>query len=160
MTKTTWPARLTPFTGGAALALLILALVMQPAHAMSPACTACQAYWNANATKPGQPCAGMTGMAAGYCTTSLVYAKCVAPLQAPAVSPCGGSSGPAVYADCASEACSVSYQCAFMTTTACTGNCNGCDANGSVCNLLMITPIDRREILSPCKVYCGCGSTP
>lgn len=160
MTKNSWTARLTPFTGGAALALMILGLVVHSAEASTPACLACQSYWTANATKAGQPCFGLTGQAAAFCTNSLVYEKCVRP-HPPADSICLGPATNPGYTDCASETCSTMIPCGIgESTTSCTGFCAGCDSAGNSCNLLLIIPPPIEIKLSPCYNYCGCGSTP
>ncbi len=159
MTKTTWPARLTPFTGGAALALLILGLVVHPIQAGTLECRQCMYKWRSNGPDAAAACAGKTGMALSYCLSGMVYEKCVRPYP-PAVSPCGGTSGPPAYTDCASEACSDMYPCRTMVTTVCGGFCNGCSSSGGSCGQLLIDPPNDKEVLSYCKMYCGCQTTP
>ena len=160
MTKNSWPARLTPFTGGAALALLILGLVVHPARAGTLECRQCQYTWRATGPAAARECAGKTGMEGMYCRSGLVYEKCVRP-HPPAASICLLPPGDPAYSDCASEACSLSVPCGFEdSTTSCTDFCVGCDSAGNACNLLLIIPPKTKVGISPCYNYCGCGSTP
>ena len=87
MTKHSWMERLTPFTGGAAMALLVVAMVVQPAWAVTTACAKCMNYWQANAAAPGQAtpagnpppyqlCYGKTGEDLQGCIANRVSYEC------------------------------------------------------------------------------------
>jgi hypothetical protein len=162
MTKSTRPARPTPFTGGAALALLILGLVVHPIQAGTLECRQCQYKWRSNGPDAAAACAGKTGMALSYCLSGMAYEKCVRP-HPPADSICLPPPPPGgpVYTDCASDACSGIVPCGINeSTTYCTNFCSGCNNSGNNCNLLLIIPPPIKITVSPCYNYCGCGSTP
>ena len=147
--------RLTPFTGGAAIAVLIVACVVQPAKAVTPACAACMDYWTANSNKAGQPCYGMTGQYLQLCISQQIQKNCAKKVEcATYTTPCFGDPGNPGYTDCTSENCSY-VSCWEYNGTICTNFCNNCDANGTKCNQLQQV---NKSKFSPCLSYCGCGN--
>jgi len=161
MTKQTWAERLTPFTGVAAIAVLIVALVVQPALALTPACQACINFWSANSDKKaGQPCFGIPpGPQLQQCIQAQIDANCRKVVSnwpwGSYTTPCPGSSGPG-YTDCTLPECSF-VSCDEWHGTVCTKMCNSCDATHNCNQLQQFVPV---VTLSPCYEYCGCGNPP
>lgn len=161
MTTSNWPARLTPFTGGAALALLILGLVVDPAQAGTLECRQCLYTWRWDGPAAAQACAGKTGYELKHCRMELANEKCRTP-HPPAPGICADPAPPGGggYADCASDACSLTHYCGENLTTSCTEYCAGCDSSGANCNPLPVLPPPPSWMPSHCHTYCGCGSIP
>lgn len=174
MQTKTWAERLTPFTGGASISLLIVALVVQPARAASAACYDCNRYWTNYVNSPNGPCANMPANPPYYrqsCRDNFVWGKCEGPQHdadgneiyvngVRQMGPCSPqTTGGSPYSDCGSEYCSEPFQCnGGDWTTTCTNLCGNCDEAGHNCNHLQRFS-DSIE-LSPCYQYCGCGSPP
>lgn len=118
MTKQTWAERLTPFTGGAAIAVLIVALVVQPSWGQNGTvntCIQCLAYYEYACTNPPNnvkdvvkcgPTPTSGGQQALYkwraCVDDCKSKHCAGPGK-----PCPGKDIPDSLRDCSSGECNL-----------------------------------------------------
>jgi hypothetical protein len=73
MTGTKWAERLTPFTAGMAISLLLVALVVQPAWAENNACSDCMGYWQSTCMDGNvAECAGLPKQQRWGCCSNYV----------------------------------------------------------------------------------------
>ncbi len=168
MTRHSWPERLTPLTGGAAMALVVVAMVVQPAWAVTAACANCMSYWNAHAADAGQPtppgspppyqlCDGLSGDQRQACISNRVSYECtknkVKDSQGNILysMPCNGPPESWWYSDCGSDTCSTSS--GTYGSTCNTPLCTSCDQIANACQ----EKLQPGVIVSTSYVYCGCG---
>lgn len=111
MTKQTWAERLTPFTGGAAIAVLIVALVVQPTWGQTGTvntCIQCLAYYEYRCTQLEHcgPTPSSGGQQALYMWRACMD-KCKSDNCAGPGKPCPGKDIPESLRDCGSTACNM-----------------------------------------------------
>lgn len=154
--------RITPWTAGATVALLLVALVVQPLWAESSQCGDCQVAWYNTAMSCNSgfstPCSQYCPANTQYkmymlsqCARSYAYNRCYDLCQL---------ENPPQTSDCSSATCSESTCDNEFTQdgSLCGGSCNNCDAAGNSCNQLQVNPPPPPESLTPCFTYCGCGN--
>ncbi len=119
MTRHSWMERLTPFTGGMAMALLVVALVVQPAWAEDyNTCTRCLAYYELRCDKLNDvpivgsdppanwpPCGPKPSGQAAYYAWRDCMERCKAHHCVGEDKSCPGKNAPNTNADCGSPGC-------------------------------------------------------
>jgi hypothetical protein len=163
MTRTKWAEWLTPFTAGMAIALLVVAVVVQPAWANNPQCSACMNYWTSTCIngKVAQ-CAGYTGQMRYQCCYNYATTECSKTVPGKSYKePCPGDPGEPYYNDCTSLYCAILVDCIDKDGPykggTCSNICNVCDSNYNSCNTHTYYP-EKQGVSNICTYYCGCGN--
>ncbi len=126
MTRHSWMERLTPFTGGAAIALLVMALVVQPVWADGTynTCTQCLNYWEYKLTR-NKTCGTWSTQSEYYawrnCMEDNKRYNCVG--QEGSGMACPGKELPDTLKDCGSDACN--FYAGIPNASVCQWDCWG-----------------------------------